>query len=435
MSTTGKKALLTVALLNLGFEVGGPLWKEPDVSRYGAIAGFMLTLSTPAVIGLYIRELLCDALDRTRKFTARPRWRFSKSLTVYFVIMCASLAVADRPSLWLFQVWMFVQNYLLFSYIANRTEDKQAVLFIIQCLLIGVSLNGLAALLLNVVGQTFHVPGFYAPIQEGGVLSRVGLPGAPNLAASYLSMTMSLGLGVLLTNLHGWPKRLALIALILGGLHLLLTFSRGGWIECFSSALIISIIAVRRGWMSRRLLVTALFIAAVVSLPLYSRIATRLTSDDAGAAASRLPLNGIALRMIVAHPILGVGANNFAARLPEYVTTYNVGDYLAVVHNTYLLIWSETGIAALLAFLAFLSINMRNAWRCSCSPDRFISPIALAILGANVGFMIHMTVEKFAEGMDVYWVLAGLMFAIYSSCSPLISTDRSAPSTQLLINV
>ncbi len=432
MSVRGKQTLLAIALLNIPFQIGGPLWQDDAVATYGAIAAFMLTLTAPAVFGLYLRELLCGALDRRTKPTTRPRWRISMSLTVYLVLMVLSVAVAERPSLSLFQIWLFVQNYLLFLYIANRTENKQAVLFIIKWLLIGLFLNGLAALPLNFVGQTFHVTGFYAQIQEGGTFSRVGFPGAPNLAASYLSMAMSLALGVLLSNLHGWPKILALLALVFGGLHLALTFSRGGWIEFFTSALIIGIVAVRRGWISLRIPVIAFILGALVSLPLYSHIATRLTADDEGSAASRLPLNGIAFRMIVDNPILGVGANNFTVRLPDYVTTYNVGDYLAAVHNTYLLIWSETGILALLAFLAFLGASIRIAWRCSRSADRFVSPIALAIMGATIGFMVHMMVEKFAEGMDTYWVLAGLLFALYNGLSHSIVNRKSASSPQLL---
>ena len=428
MSSSGKRALLIIALLNIPFQIGGPLWHDDTLAT--SISGFILTLTAPAVFGLYIREFLCEALDRTTSFTTRPRWRFSMSLTIYLVLMVVSLAVAERASLSLFQIWLFVQNYLLFLYIANRTENKQTVLFIIKWLLIGLCLNGLAALALTFVGHTFHVTGFYAETQESGTLSRVGLPGAPNLAASYLSMTMSLALGVLMTRLHGWLKKLSLIGLVVGGLHLLLTFSRGGWIEFFTSTLIIGIIAFRRGWISLRLPVMTVVIAAVLSLPLYSHIATRLTADDEGAAASRLPLNGIAFRMISEHLLLGVGANNFTVRLPEYVTTYNVGDYIGPVHNTYLLIWSETGLFALLAFIVFLFTTIRTAWRCSVVPDGFISPIGLAVAAATVGFMIHMTVDKFAEGMDAYWVLAGLTFALYNAVSPHILIHKSAPLLQ-----
>src|SRR5205823_12969208 len=103
-------------------------------STYGAIGAFTLTLTAPAVFGLYIRELFCAALERTTNFRTRPRWRFSMPLTIYLVLMIASLSVAERPSLSLFQIWLFAQNYLLFLYIADRTENKDTVPFIIKWL-------------------------------------------------------------------------------------------------------------------------------------------------------------------------------------------------------------------------------------------------------------------------------------------------------------
>ena len=60
------------------------------------------------------------------------------------------------------------------------------------------------------------------------------------------------------------------------------------------------------------------------------------------------------LQMIKAHPVFGVGLNNFLVNLPEFQKTHNSVFSLQPVHNIYLLVLAETGIIGFGAFMWLL---------------------------------------------------------------------------------
>ena len=62
--------------------------------------------------------------------------------------------------------------------------------------------------------------------------------------------------------------------------------------------------------------------AVVIALLFHGSIAERLTDDDAGSAHARIPLMETAFRIIADNPVLGVGANNYTAVLPDYAARH-----------------------------------------------------------------------------------------------------------------
>jgi O-antigen ligase len=149
----------------------------------------------------------------------------------------------------------------------------------------------------------------------------------------------------------------------------------------------------------------------IVLVPLYSVFSERLLSSDHGAAEGRVPLIHMAWQMITDHPLLGVGANNFVFAVQDYA----VGDYstawLSTVHHKYLLIWSEGGIGALIAFLVFLGTAIVGAWRLRHATDPLKAGIGLGLAAALIGHAIHMNFELFAGGTttQMLWLAAGLL--------------------------
>jgi O-antigen ligase len=156
----------------------------------------------------------------------------------------------------------------------------------------------------------------------------------------------------------------------------------------------------------------------VLYLPFHADIARRLFGDDKGSAESRIPLTNLAFRIIVDNPVLGAGANNFSVVMDRYVTPEFRKGFLYVVHNKYLLIWAETGIFGLLAYLAFLFGALRKGWKCWKQGDRLLSILALGITGAIVGHMVHMSAEIFRVGpvQELLWLMAGLLTPIHRMC-------------------
>jgi O-antigen ligase len=119
----------------------------------------------------------------------------------------------------------------------------------------------------------------------------------------------------------------------------------------------------------------------------------------------------MALNMVADHPFLGVGANNFVLALPDYAGGDFSAAWLAVVHNRYLVVWSESGTGALLAFLLFVAIAIRQGWRARRLEDPVLAAIGLAFGAALAGHAVHMNFEIFTGGtaVTILWLAAGLL--------------------------
>jgi len=222
-------------------------------------------------------------------------------------------------------------------------------------------------------------------------------------------------MSVLLTQARPGVKWLAALGFALGSLALIFTLSRGSWIGFVVSISILCLLAWRRGWLSPTVPIVVVIVALMLFLPLQDAISVRLFGDDAGAAQSRIPLMRLAFRMIQDNPVLGVGANNYSIIIQRYATSEFDDEWLYTVHNHYLLLWAETGIVGLVAFVWLLLAILhrgRQSWK---SNDRLLSPLALGFTAAILGHMAHMFVDFFNQRPQVQllWLIAGLITAIY----------------------
>ena len=110
-----------------------------------------------------------------------------------------------------------------------------------------------------------------------------------------------------------------------------------------------------------------------------------------------------------------MGINNCAASAEKYATQAEFrGEWFWTIHNKYLLEWVETGIFGLAAFLLFLLTTIRQGWNVWRQRDRLLSPIALALVLAICGQMVHMLVDVFNSRPQVQslWLCAALVAAI-----------------------
>ncbi len=84
------------------------------------------------------------------------------------------------------------------------------------------------------------------------------------------------------------------------------------------------------------------------------RIASiRTAAREDASAIGRLRAWGVAREMIIAHPLLGVGFQNFVYAYKDFDPDVDKS-VVRVAHNSYLQIWAETGTVSFLFFLAAL---------------------------------------------------------------------------------
>jgi putative inorganic carbon (HCO3(-)) transporter len=160
---------------------------------------------------------------------------------------------------------------------------------------------------------------------------------------------------------------------------------------------------------------------------------SRLTEDDNGSAQSRLPLMRTAVQMIGDHPLLGVGANNYSRAMKRYGAVYgDWGDWVFTVHNKYALVWAETGLGGIAAFIWFLAATMRRGFAGARGRDPLMSTVSLALAAALAGHLIHLGVDLFSERPQVQllWTIAALITVVQTlSIAPADPLPGAAAAT------
>jgi len=145
-----------------------------------------------------------------------------------------------------------------------------------------------------------------------------------------------------------------------------LTRSRGGTV---AMAFCMTILV----WRSHRRLVgmtlvglSAIAVLALAPKEYKERIYSIKDYESEGSAASRLKAWGIALRMVQANPVWGVGFGRFQQNYAEYdphpTPEVLAGEGVIVAHNSYLQIWAECGSIAFTLYLLLIALSLWDVW-------------------------------------------------------------------------
>lgn len=146
---------------------------------------------------------------------------------------------------------------------------------------------------------------------------------------------------------------------------LVLTFSRNAWL--FSTLAVVSLWA--SGVAARKISTATLFgvfglaiaiLGGLIVSGVMEVILVRLLEDDGKAYDSRWDLIGVALNMVQAHPVLGIGLNSFEENMTYYDTTGVTNIIKQPVHNTLFLIAAESGLPSLAMFLVLCGVVARQ---------------------------------------------------------------------------
>ena len=412
-----QKILLAIVILDIPFQLGTHLLYRDADAVSGALAGLSISATTIALLGLYASWFIRTLEKRTPRSgkSTKVNW----SLLCYLGFTALSLVVARDIRLSGFELFLLLQMYLVFLYVANFVRTREEVLFVISFLLIGCLIESALMVALafsNLASGLWGPVHFRVDPQAHGVLSRIGgTVGSPNEAGAYLSLVLSLAVSILFCDSSRKYKWLAAGVIGFGSAALILTFSRGAWISFVAAIVLFYLSLWRRNRVSLKTPIVTVAILLISYLPFHNAVEGRLLADDNGSAESRIPLMNLAFRIIADHPLLGVGSNNFSTAMDSYVTREFQTGFLYTVHNKYLLIWTEVGVLGLLAYLAFLFGVLRKGWMCWRFNDPLLSPLALGFTAASVGYMVHQTVDIFHDRAvtQLLWLVAGLLVAMH----------------------
>lgn len=248
--------------------------------------------------------------------------------------------------------------------------------------------------------------------------------GEQNRYAQVMVVLVPLAIGTFLAERRWFLRLLAGASGFVTFTAVLLTFSRGAAIALLVlalAALALGFVRLRQGMLA--LVGTAVAIVSVAP-DFVARLATvpEVTGALAGggpaefSSAIRVTLQFAAIQMFLDHPILGVGAGNFAQLSVDYANPLGI-QHLSLpfrAHNLYLEIAAETGLLGVLAFLAmvgYVAIGLARVR--NMATDRHLLPTAqmsAALLFALLAYLLsaiflHMEYERY------FWVLLSVCAA------------------------
>jgi putative inorganic carbon (hco3(-)) transporter len=410
-----KKLLLAVVILDIPLQWGTHLDLRADAASLGAIEGFDCSVTSVALCGLYIGWLFGE---RAANRPLRILWNWP--IAVYTAVLIASAFVASDTQLSLFQIFLMVEMLFLYIYVAGVINSRGEIVSILFLLLAGGLIESIYMLVVAAVGHEFAFVRelgiktvIFLPMRPGEFTRPGGTIGGPNYAAAYLGILITLALAIRQMNVPSFLRRLTIPLIALATLALAVTFSRGGWLELLLSVTVLIGARWLRDGISRKAILTAVVAITLIVLCLIvpNPISQRLSADDNGAAHARVPLMHLALRVIAANPVLGVGANNFTAVMDDYAGSEFRSEWIYTVHNEFLLVCSETGVIGLAAYLwIYLSI-IRRSWRLWKTQDEMFAALGLGIVAGFCGFLSHMFVDIFSDGglLHLIWLFAALI--------------------------
>jgi O-antigen ligase len=240
----------------------------------------------------------------------------------------------------------------------------------------------------------------------------------PNVLGGFLCLALPLVAGAFLhlprQRRLAWPL---LGALALGGIALLLSFSRAAWLGVLAAALWAALLYWQRKSAPTRLLPRRPILLAVMAAALLIGLAfalrpalqSRLLLDEPmeqQSISERILLIEASAVLITQYPLLGVGAGNMPLVELSYPATRAIG---APVHNIPLLIGAETGIFGLLFWLIPpLSLLWATWRRRHALPDN-----ALAASAALVALLVAAQLDHYLWSLPTaslfYWLALALV--------------------------
>lgn len=338
------------------------------------------------------------------------------------------------------QTFQMIKELILFVVLTNELVRARRFMHAFWILMLGLVMQSSIGIAQYVVGGDLGLQVLgeadastlalanLATYGEGSDVFRIGgLLGHPNLLAGSIALLLPLAVAMLASEMTALQRNVLYAICAVSGAALILTLSRSGWLSgAFGVFIVIVFSVVHPRWRRRALPLTILtsaggFAAALVALPI---IIQRFLSSDRGATDFRFEWMEVAWNFVVANPIAGIGLNTFVFQLPNNnpyggvaALTQRFGDNWPVVHNIYLLVWSEMGTIGFGAFMfamyQLLAIAFNNL-REVIEPR--IYAISIGCAGGLGAIMLDGMASFFLRNPQcarLFWIVAAIMVACH----------------------
>jgi len=307
------------------------------------------------------------------------------------------------------EVFRMVKVFLLFFILMNNIRDQRDVRIALWAFILTLAFESIIAGLQILKGGRLGLAflGEAPPDPEGEtyIWRVMGTLGHPNKLATFIESLLLLCLAAFLVEKKIWLKITSICVLGLGLVTLIMTGTRGAWIGFAVAFFIFIIFSLRNKNIRKKSVLKPILLAMLLmsagTIVFSNMVIERLFGDDYGSAKSRIPMFQIALNVISAHPVGGVGINNYQVNMREYNDSVRAIRYTTIprpVHNMYLLVTAETGFIGFIAMMFTLISMIFILLKTASSFSPLLAFVSICILGGVCAFCIHGMVDKHPPG-------------------------------------
>ena len=323
-------------------------------------------------------------------------------------VICCSVLISQ--DVWISIRFLIFQltAFLILILVVSSVKDYSQLRLLVTLVMVGITVAALYGCYQGIIGVEIKTG------QTDMTLSlNQGMPGRiysffdnPNAFAGILVMAMPLTYALILNAETKYGRAAAVVSLVLCGLALVQTYSRGGWIG-FAVTVVVFVLF----WNWR--LIPVLIIVGLCCLPILpqsviNRILTIGHKGD-GSTNYRMAIYGAAFRLLKKYWIQGVGlgSNVLHNTFKQFPPMYN-GAYPVHTHCLYLQILAETGILGLLTFLAAMIHQGKNAVKACIGADSRVKLMIAAAVSGICGILVMGLAEYvwfYTRSLYLFWFI------------------------------
>lgn len=326
------------------------------------------------------------------------------------VICCSVLISQDR---WISVRFLVFQltAFLILLLIVSSVRDYRQLRLLVILVVVGITVAALYGCYQGIVG----VEAKYGEVDLSLELNQ-GIPGRiysffdnANAFAGILVMAMPLTYALTLNAETWYGRAAALISLLLCGLALAQTYSRGGWI-----GFAVTVVVFVAFWNWR--LIPVLVIVGLCCLPIlpatiYNRILSIGSKED-GSTNYRLSIYQCTFVILKDYWLQGVGLGSNV--LHNTFRQYPLWTFPVHSHCLYLQIWAETGIFGLLTFLGTMLHQGKRAVKACAVADRRVKLLIAAAVSGLCGILVMGLAEYvwfYTRSLYLFWFIFAVIVA------------------------
>ncbi|MDD5072666.1 MAG: O-antigen ligase family protein [Candidatus Omnitrophica bacterium] len=395
------------------FRIDSPIPSLGDVLPFYATDAFLAVL-----YGLWIYSMAHSEKGGRRIIWMTPVMFLMFAMVAADILSLVNAVRFDRSFI---EIAMMVKAVLVYFYFINNINSMKEIKVIVATLAVGLILQTAIVIMQVYFRDTLGLlylgelkTPYLSYEEEHQIFRPSGLFGHPNLFSNYLEFLIPLMFAMSFVRRNVALRRLATVAMFAGGFSLIYTLSRGGWVGVVVASFLLFFIVTARNIYEQKFFFKTLLIVllAVGILAAFSpKIIKRVVSRDRGAAAARVSQFYVAAEIITAHPLVGVGINNYVEVMESYdETTDRISRaFKFPIHTVYLEYYAETGLLGIVSLLSLFFVIVATSIGNIRRSKGFLFNLNVGLLFGFIAYAIHCVSDmNYPSRLTVFAFFAAL---------------------------